>query len=67
MTGRYAWWDGRLDPELGYGLLCLIAGVVIDRHAQGCRAGLWRVRVIGWSMGNAHAVVDDFGTLVQVY
>ena len=84
MTGHYwwagrrmrftsaTWWDGRLMPDLGCGLVGTMAGVHIERHSGRCQPGMWAVApsvsgfyVSGWDM-LAHAVVDDFGTLVQV-
>ena len=59
MGARYCFWGSR--GSRGY-----IAGVLIERHTFGCRPGFWRVSLAGW--GGCHtAVVDDFGTLVQVY
>ena len=67
LSRRYFWWwDGSSMPELGAGLFGYIAGIQIERHTAGCRPGLWLARVTAFSMGCAHAVVDDFGNLVQV-
>ena len=69
MTGlRYPyiwWWDGEYRPELAIGLIGVMAGVQIERHSFNSKLGMWVVRVNDWDM-LAHAVVDDFGTLVQV-
>ena len=59
------WWR---DHTNGYGLVGYMGsytGLEYRRHAEFCTAGLWRVAVTGWSAAS-NAVVDDFGTLVEV-
>lgn len=59
------WW---LDHSHGKGLVGYMGGTTgleYRRHAKFCVAGLWRVAVTGWG-AVSHAVVDDFGTLVEV-
>jgi len=40
-------------------------GVEFRRHHSTCRPGMWRVALTGWGQA-CHAVVDDFGSLVEV-
>jgi hypothetical protein len=41
-------------------------GLEWHRHSRWCMPGLWAVCVTGWISGPMHAVIDDFGSLVQV-
>lgn len=53
----------------GFGLVVFIGhastGLEWRRHGPLCEPGYWRVGITGWGFVG-HAVVDDFGNLVQV-
>lgn len=60
------WWC----DSYGSGLVGYVGrgtdGLECCRHDYLCSPGLWRVGVTGWVHTVGHAVVDDFGNLVQV-
>lgn len=71
MTARHTpnanvWWSG----GYGSGLIGYIGrvndGLEFARHTYLCQPGYWCVSLTGWVVAVAHAVVDDFGNLVQV-
>ena len=61
---RSPWWwaDHGLTAYCGEA----VDGLQFSRHGFMCRPGFWLVGITGWACEVAHAVVDDFGNLVQV-
>lgn len=57
-----------------YGNLPQRVSVLLWRHASFCNPGLWLIELhlpqalqaMVWSISHVNAVVDDFGTLVEV-
>ena len=67
MSAARIWWS-----DDGHGGLCGYIGAGVEglefvRHGFYSRPGFWCLSLTGWAIAVAHAVVDDFGNLVQVY